>query len=220
MFSNAKSISTPTPPAKGKKQTIEVKGVEQLAMVNALTKALETVEATLVGEVKGAASAIFQAHIAQYGSKPESFNAVEGDATANVQFKKRGTNMALHPAEVELLRSNGIEPAREVTTPRLFAINPVYAEDAELLARVEVALVGVVPQDFIVLQEEKAKHTVSDEVIIQVCSKRLAPEVIGAVFTLACKPTLKETNINRLLDFTRDLLTAPAPAAAANQEAA
>ena len=84
MFSKAKTIA-PAPKAKleKKKQTVEIAGIEHLAMIDALQKTLEALRTTLEFEVKAVASERFTSYVAATGQKPENFTATEGGATAS-----------------------------------------------------------------------------------------------------------------------------------------
>lgn len=174
MFNKAKTIA-PAPKAKlGKpaKAEVEIAGIEHLAMIDTLQKTLETVRATLESEVKSAAAERFIAHIKATGQKPDNFTGVEGNGFASLQFRRKSSAYALSEEAVALLRENGIEPHKEVTTPALFAINPAYASDQDLLAKVEKALTKIVPEDFIVQQEEQSKLTATEETLNTAISKR------------------------------------------------
>jgi hypothetical protein len=175
-------------------------------MVDALMKTLDTIRGTIEAEVKGAALLYFSAHIQATGQRPESFKGTEGGASASLELRRKGSNIALSEAAVALLREHGLEPAREVVVPQLFGINPTHAQNKELLAKVEAALAGIVPQDFIVLQEEKAKFTVNEETLNAAIAKRCPPEVISCMTTLACKPKLLKTNLMQILEFVRGLI--------------
>jgi hypothetical protein len=92
---------------------------------------------------------------------------------------------------------------------KLFAVNPKYAADEALLGKVTKALEKIVPEDFIVLQEERARYVITDEVLAQVFSKKAPREVLELCTSMSCKPQLAHTDINRILDFVCGLLTAP-----------
>ena len=218
MFTTAKSI-TPTEPAKksGKaKPEIQVPGVEQLAMVRALEDALETVGSTFDREIKAAVFDHYFQQAQATGQRPESVRAIDGQASASVTLSKRATTSPLNEQQIEILRAHKLEPKREVLIQQLFAVNPVYAGDEALLAKVTEALKGKVPDDFIMLQPEKVRYVVTDELLAQVFSTKAPREVLELCTSMACKPKLVETNISRILDFVRGLLTAPATGEAAN----
>ena len=211
MFSTAKSISPPAAPAaKGKaKPELHVKGVEQLAMIRALEKALETVSGTFDQDVKSQVFEHYAKLAAETGQRPENIKAIDGDATASVTLSKKSSSTALTEQQIALLREHGLEPHRDVVTVKLFAVNPAYAGDDALLAKVTKALSGIVPEDFIVLQDERVKYTVTDEVLAQVFSNRAPREVLEICTSMSCSPKLAVTNINRILDFARELLSPP-----------
>lgn len=229
MFQNAAKVAAPAAPkSKSKvKEQIKLAGVEALAMVYALTEALATVQGTLEGQVKSAASAIFAERIAATGTKPESFDAVEGIAAANVQFKKRASNQPLSPAAIELLAQYGIVGHIEVTTPKLYGINPIYGENANYASQIEMLInEGKLPGDYIVLQDEVSKVVVTDEVLKTALAraqqqpesaepkpeqkpdeKQVPMEVLACLTSLACKPRLAQTDVEKLLDFARNLMS-------------
>lgn len=212
LLANAKKIAPAAKPPKGKaKAEIQIAGVESLAMVDALQKALDTIRDTLDADVKGAALSRFMQVINDTGQRPESFRGVEGGASASLELRRRGSNLALNEGQVALLREYGLEPAKAVSVPELYGINPCYASNAELMDKVEKALTGIVPDDFIVLQEEQFKHTATDDVLAQACAKKAPAEVVLTLTTLACKPKLESTNMEKILDFVRGLIVGQTP---------
>jgi hypothetical protein len=221
MFSKVTTLAAPAATkSKGKqKVTREIAGAEKLAMVSALSKALEAVKDTFAGMVKTEAACYFREQIDTTGRKPESFKATEGAAVVSVELRKRGSNHPLSEAQVAALRGAGFEPGQEVVTPKLFAINPAHAENTELLAKVEAALSGIVPENFIVLQPERVNYIVTDELLEAVMTKKAPAEVVSCVTSLACKPALKEMNMARIFEFVRELLAGHTPQPAANEGA-
>lgn len=217
MFDTAKKVSAPAKAKASSKAEVAIVGIENLAMIDALEKTLETLRATIEGEVKSIALARFVQHVQDTGTRPESFRGVEGGASASLELRRKGSNIGLNDAQVSLLRQHGLEPAREVSVPKLYALNPAYAENAEILQKVEAALAGVVPPDFIVIQEERAKFTVTEEVLSEACRKKLPQEVLTTLTTLAVKPKLVKTNLASILEFVRGLIGAPAFGEAAQE---
>ncbi len=211
MFSKPKTIA-PAPKAKlGKpaKAEIEIAGIEHLAMIDVLQKTLETVRGTLESEIKTAAAERFAAHIAETGQKPDNFTGIEGNGLASIQFRRKSSAYALSEEAVALLRDNGIEPTKEVTTPALFAINPAYAGDQDLLAKVEKALTKIVPDDFIVAQEEQSKLVATEETLNAAISKRCPPAVIQSLTTISCGLKLRRTDMASILEFVGGLIDTP-----------
>lgn len=219
MFDQAKTIA-PAPKkaiAKATKQEVEIAGIEQLAMIDALQKTLETLRGTIEGEVKAAAAERFTSYIAETGRKPENFTAVEGGAFASVQMRRKSSAYALAEETVALLREHGIEPDKTVVTPQLFAINPAYASDTELLGKAEAALTGIVPADFIVMQQEQSKLVAGEDTLNAAIAAKAPAAVIQALTTISCGCKLKNTNMNAILDFVGGLIDAPVFGAAQEQ---
>jgi hypothetical protein len=220
MFSSAKAIAPAAPKkAKSTKAELPIAGLEELAMVDAFQKTLDGIRITLDRNVKGQALAHFVAHIERTGQRPESFRGIEGGASASLELRKRGSNLSLNDDQVALLAQHGIKAHREVIVPALYGINPTYAEDATLLSQVEAALAGIVPADFIVKQEERAKFTVTDEMLAEACAKKVPAEALGVLTVLGCKPKLQLTNMNRIMEFVRQLVMEPIFGEAANEAA-
>lgn len=200
MFSTAKSIgSKPTAAAKKTKEMVDVAGVRDIALLNALIKNATAMLETLETEVKATG---FEHFMSLKGStRPSSYVGQEGEATCSIEMRKRGTNSKLTDDEVEQLRAAGIEPFEQVVTQELFAINPKYAEDSTLLGKVEKALAGKVPEDFIVKQEGVTKFVVSDEMLDEAFKKSGTDEVLRTMTTMALKPKLSaEYDMANLLE--------------------
>lgn len=210
MFNKAKTIA-PAPKAKLAKQKteVEIDGIEHLAMIDVLQKTLETVRGTLESEIKAAAAERFFQHIAETGQKPENFTGIEGNGFASIQFRRKSSAYALSEEAVALLRENEIEPHKEVTTPKLFAINPAYAGDEDLLAKVEKALTKIVPEDFIVCQEEQSKLVATEDTLNMAISKRCPPAVIQSLTTVSCGLKLRKTDMASILQFVGGLIDTP-----------
>jgi hypothetical protein len=210
MFDKAKTIvPAPKKALEKKKAEIEIAGIEHLAMIDALQKTLETVRGTLEAEVKSAAAERFANHIQQTGQRPDNFTGIEGGAFASLQFRRKSSAYALSDEAVALLRENGIEPEKQVTTPQLFAINPAYAGDETLLAKVEKALTKIVPEDFIVTQSEQSKLVATEDTLNTAIMKKAPAAVIQSLTTISCGLKLKHTNLSAILEFVGGLIDAP-----------
>ena len=189
LFSTAKTLEAkPNAKAKKTKASLEIKGLSDVAKLDALIKAATAMKATLETQVKTAGFETLMAM--SNGTRPTSFEGTDTDVTASVEMRKRGTNSALNEDEVAALATAGITPFVQVVTPGLFAINPKYAEDATLLGKVEKALAKIVPEDFIVQQAEVTKAVVSDEMLDEAFRTRKSPAIIDLMTTMALKPKL------------------------------
>lgn len=207
MFSTAKVINPVAAKSSSGKDRAEfqMSGLEQLAQVDALIKSLEGIKGTLDADVKAQALELFIEHA--NGKRPESFRGLEGTASASVELRKRATTSPLTPEQQVLLAAAGIKGEKVITTNKMFGINPKYAEDNSLLAKVEAALAGIVPTDFIVLQEEKSKIVVTDQAIDAVFKADEADRaLVETVCVLAIKPKLESTDIGSIIDNVRAFL--------------
>jgi hypothetical protein len=206
MFSTAKTLAAkPTAKAKKEKLQIEVPGLADLAKLDALIKAATAMKATLETDIKTFGFDQFMEMAG--GTRPSSFEGTDGVATASVELRKRGTNSALNEEEAAVLERFGIEPFKQVVTNGLFAINPKYAEDASLLGKVEKALAKIVPEDFIVQQQEVSKLVVSDEMLDGAFRAGKPAEVLALMTTMALKPKLSEAySMEQLMDDARDIM--------------
>ena len=215
LFKSAATLNEPkVEKSKSKLVNVEIEGVERLATIDALQKTLDAIRAESETPVKAATAQRFIAHIQATGQRPDSFVATEGTAEATLTLTRRGSHLALTDAAVALLREHGIEPHESEITPELFGINPKYAGDSILLAKVEKALTKVVPDDFLVKQEKVSKFVVDESVLNAALEKRAPAEVIAAITTITCKPRLAQTNVGAILEFVRNLIAPIEPAEA------
>jgi len=211
MFDKAKTIApAPKKALEKKKQEIEIAGIEHLAMIDTLQKTLETVRGTLESEVKSAAAERFARHIQETGQRPDNITGVEGNGAASIQFRRKSSAYALSEEAVALLRTNGIEPEKQVTTPQLFAINPAYASDEALLAKVEKAIAKIVPEDFIVVQAEASKLVATEDTLNLAIRNKAPAAVIQSLTTISCGLKLRKVDMGTILQFVGGLIDAPA----------
>lgn len=208
LFAAAKPIDSPkVAKAKAAKTEVTIAGLQQYAELKALQAAIAAVIGTLETEIKGQAFDMFVETAEETHKAPPSFNGVEGIATVNVQMRKRGTNSPLNDGELAVLEAAGIEAFEETSVQELFAINPTYAADNKLLAKVSKALEKIVPDDFIMKQEKKAKMVVSTDTMEAAFKMAtIDPDVIKVVTTMALKPKLQEVDIDNILADVKDLL--------------
>src|SRR5271167_4155722 len=163
MFKKATTEVKTEPKKKGKEKIqLQVSGLQQLTLLDALIKQASAMQATLKSEINAVG---FEKFVSLSGQpeRPSSFEGVDGYATASVEVRKRSSGSVLTDDEVKVLTDAGIESQTKVIQPHLFAINPKYATDESLLAKVEKALSKIVPEDFISQQLEVSRKVVSDE---------------------------------------------------------
>ena len=190
IFAKAKAVpTTKTAAAKKTKQEIAINGIQNLAEIKAMMLSLEAVAATLEGQIKDAGFEEFLSMDTKV--RPESFKGVDGLASASVEMRKRGTNSALNADEVEALEALGLKPFKQVVTTEMYGINPDFAADAKLMEKVSKALEKIVPEGFIVLQEEKSKMVVNDELLDAAFKlEEGRAQALAIVTTMALKPKL------------------------------
>lgn len=228
LFANAQPVTKPAVANAKSKESIEVAGLEQYAMLDALGKNIATVQKTVGAVIKDEAMAdLFYNKAMEAGELPESLQGYEGIATASLECRKRGTNSPLTEQEVEVFEANGLEPEKAVITHEAFLLNPKYTGDMKLLAKINKLLEGKVPEDLFMKQEEVSKYVVTDSLVAEACSKKaeMPREVFMLMTVLAIKPRLAETNIGQILDDVKPLIVEeieekPAKKAAAKKPAA
>jgi hypothetical protein len=192
-FSTAKSLAPrTTAAAKKPKACHEIHGLQDIAILDAVIKQATALKESLETKAKDAGFEIFME--LKGSTRPSSFEGVDGKATASVEMRKRSTNSKLNEDEIEVLEAAGYQPFKQVVTHGLFAINPDYAADDALLGRVEKALAKIVPEDFIVRQEEVSKFVVSDEMLDTAFSNAKTPNAVLKIMTcMALKLKLSES---------------------------
>ena len=200
IFSQAKALPEPKTKAKTKANDgVEVKGLEDYALIDALIKSLGAVKDTLAVAIKDESRELFVS--VKDKKRPPNLKAYDGDATASIQLQKRSTRSPLSTDEVELLTEHGIPYDTVEDRAETFVINPSYANDGALLGKIDKALKGVkgLPDDFILKQTSISKHVVSDESILTMFDKELARDLVDTLCTLAVKPSLANPDLQKAL---------------------
>ena len=203
LFAKATKIAPKaTGKAKTDKKEIAIAGIQSLAEIKAMMTSLEAAAKTIETEIKTAGFAEFLAM--ETTVRPESFKGTDGLATASVEMRKRGTNSALNGDECNVLEQLGLKPFKQVITTEMFGINPVFAADKTLMGKVSKALEKIVPEGFIVLQEEASKMVVDDTLLdaafklVDEDKRKVALEIVT---TMALKPKLDaEYDMSKLFD--------------------
>jgi len=197
--------------AKTDKQEIAIAGIESLAQIKAMMANLEAVAKTLETDIKAAG---FQEFLdMETNVRPESFKGIDGLASASVEMRKRGTNSALNEDECSVLKQLGLSPFKQIVTTEMFGINPEFAKDKVLMTKVSKALEKIVPEGFIVLQEEVSKMVVDDNLIDAAFKMKDADKrkvALEIVTTMALKPKLSADYDMSKLSADVDALLKPA----------
>lgn len=175
--------------AKPKADAVTIDGLEDLAIVNAVMKQLETLQSTLKSEVNDQMLDHFVETGLEAGKKPANFPGADTNAEGSMQLRKRTSRSALSASDVELLSELGI--SYDESPDSMFYINKKYAGDDALLEKVSKALDKVkgIPTDFI--EATATKYVVTDDSIDELFKLGLANnktrEALQVVGTLASR---------------------------------
>jgi hypothetical protein len=191
-FATAKANAGDAPKTKKKStaEEVSVAGLEDLAIVNAVIKQLETLQSTLKEDVNGQMLDHFTTNGMADKKKPANFAGVDGAGTGSMQLRKRTSRSKLTPADIEILDEVGISYTE--SDDSLFYINKKYAEDEKLLEKVSKALDKVpgIPTDFI--EATPTTYVTTDESIDELfkngkLKRPRVREVLQIVGTLATR---------------------------------
>lgn len=175
--------------SKPKANEITIDGLEDLSIVNAVIKQLETLQSTLKTEVNDQMLDQFVTDGLAINKKPANFPGVEGHGSGSMQLRKRTSRSTLSPSDIELLDAMGI--SYDESPDSLYFINKKYAEDEKLLDKVSKALDKVpgIPTDFI--EATPTKYVTTEDSIDEVFKlNKKAPktrELLQVVATLATR---------------------------------
>lgn len=200
MFDSTKKVAAPKSKAKATKTEVLTPGLQDYAAIVAAEKALGALKATTGEMVK---SQMFVEMGVAKGGRPDSYTGIEGAATASLELRARASTSALSAEEVELLNEKGIPTQEIVATVETFIINPAYAEDASLLAKIEKALKSVkgIPEDLFLKQDGTSK-TVLAEGALDAVFKHDADtiaDLLPVTSVMAIKPKLATDDLGEAL---------------------
>jgi hypothetical protein len=213
IFAKAKAVPAAKTAAKKTKLEIAMEGVQSLAEIKAMIDSLAATAATLEADIKANG---FQEFLnMETNVRPESFKGIDGEATCSVEMRKRGTNSALNEDEIKVLETCGLTPFKQIVTTEMFGINPKYAGDEKLMDKVSAAISKFVPEDFIVLQEERSKMVVDDACLdgaFKLTDAAQRKTALSICTTMALKPRLNAeydmtklaANVGALVNTTND----------------
>ena len=112
IFSTAATVKVePKKAAADNKTKIEIKGLEDYAMVDSLEKNLKAIKETLAGQVKTQMKEIFTR---QNNKRPENFRGIEKHASASCELRKRTIASVLTEEEVTALEADKVPVGTEV----------------------------------------------------------------------------------------------------------
>jgi hypothetical protein len=196
LFTTAKVIEAKgTAGKKSAKSLTLIEGLEVYAAIDHSIKWLKTVLETSKGIVAETAIQKFIADGIKALAKPANFDGEEGDATGNIQLKKRMSTSGLNDIEKELAAEYKIPTVELSDRPETYIFNPAHAEWLQKnAAKVSAALIKLgAPEDVIQFQNATTRVITTDDSIdfvFRTYAKK--PDVIAqllpVVSTFAIKP--------------------------------
>lgn len=227
MFSTAKKVAAAPQSAKAPKSTKVVEtidGLEEVAALEACAKAIKGLLDLKKDELKADAMQRLMDRGLIRKSRPEGLSLAAGDdATASLSIMKRSTRSPLAADELEIIAQAVGEAERDEegaitaiagfaetleTMPAMLAVNPVYAQDEVLLARIDKALAGIkgIPEDFILQIPAQSSVVVADTATDAVF--RLKAEAAETVMPLIASLTMRAAfkDIGRAWDVVKPLI--------------
>jgi hypothetical protein len=215
MFSSAKKVAavSPTPKAKSASKAAEtIPGYAAVAALSACIAQLTGLLKLKDGPVRVTVKDRLIMDGLKHKKKPDSMDLVDGDATGSGYLAKRASNRPLAQSEIEVLAElfdvkpdpdNGSLTIPGITETRerqagLLAVNPAYAGDEVLLARIDKALKAVkgldIPDDFIIAQDAVTETIVWDGALDNLFGRSY--EIVSGAFdivgSLGLKPQFKD----------------------------
>lgn len=211
MFASAKTLPTTKSKAKGKaKPEVEIAGLQDLAAIDAVIKALTALKGTVEIEVKAKMAEHFLTEGAAKNGRPENFKGTDDKASASCELRARSSSSPLADADIELLDRHKISHQTVDIVPECYVINPAYRDDQVLLGKVEKALkkVGGLPEDFIMLQQGVSKTITTETSLDEVfrLNRNVAGGLLSVVGVLAVKPKLESGDITDAFTIVQSLL--------------
>jgi hypothetical protein len=225
MFANAKKIASVAAPAKGKptKITETLPGLEAVAALDACAKAIKGLLDLTKAEAKELATTRLIDKGLERHARPDTMHVEDGAfASGRATVVKRSERSPLSADELEVLATvlpverdddNNIVsvPGFAETLdsyPAMLAVNPAYANDEELLKKIDKALSGIkgIPEDFIIHQAATSKVVVSEGATNAVF--RLKADEAEQVFPIVANVTLGTvfSDISKAWDIVKPML--------------
>jgi hypothetical protein len=195
---NKVEVAKPKTAKKGAEE-ISIANLEGFAALTKVSKALKTVEATMSAALKIDINDVFIGQGIQFSKRPDNFKGIDGMAAASCQLKALPSTSGISVENQERLKKAGI-PLKEIdTVTETFILNPKYAENAEVMNKMEKALAKLgLPEDLFLHQSNKRVVCDGDVTIDAIFNiknasgdtdRALILEMLPLVTTMAIKPT-------------------------------
>ena len=211
LFTNSKAVAPKeTAAKKAKAVEINITGMERVAAIDALMKALTTLKETEQATVKSLVKNEFVTTGCAIKRRPANFRGVEGLGSASGELRSRSSASALSAEEQVLFLEQGLPMNKIDGVEECYRINPTYFENQDLLCRVSKAIEKVkdIPDDFIELQTGVSRTVVGDDAFDVLYGKPEATvrQMLEMVGIIVLKPKFADGNLNKALEITRPLL--------------
>lgn len=195
--------------AKDDNATVTIEGVEHFSALKALGKAIEGATKTLEGDIKGEALQTFIERGCDAKKRPDNLKTKEGKAQASVQLKVLSDRSYISEENAARLQEAGVRLDIKDEVVETFVLNPEYANNAALMAKIEKALATIkdLPEDLFLHQSQKKIVATEDSLndIFAKCKIAQAKELLPLVSTLAIRPSTTAT-IRECFEVTADIL--------------
>jgi hypothetical protein len=210
VFGAAPVIAAPKPASKSKAEEIAFAGVEDVAALAAVIKALEGFKVEAEAKLKAAASETFIQQGLAKKCRPENFKGFEGIGTASIQL--RASSSKLTDEAIIEFTEQGIALDTQDIVVETFVIAPEYANDPAFVLKLEATL----GEKLVALQDERgaiiqkqegvSKTTVSDAGLQQIFTKgeEIVRKLVPQAFTLAVTAKLKNGDLRPALKLVDD----------------
>lgn len=203
MFDTTKKVATATKAKAKTKLEVQTPGLQDYAAIDAAIKALTALKETTGAAIKSQMLDQFVELGAATKTRPESYTGIEGEATASLELRARASSSALSVDEVELLTEKGIPTQVVTATVETFIINPAYAEDPAVLAKIEKALKSVkgIPEDLFLKQDGQSKTVLAENALDAVFKhdEDTIADLLSITSVMAIKPKLATDDLNEAL---------------------
>ncbi len=215
LFDKAKIVA-PKETAKkaSKRPEIPIAGMERVAAIDVLIKALEGVKEIEQASVKKLVIDEFIETGCRIKARPVNFRGFEGAGSASCELRARSSRSALTEEEIGILQEIGIPVEKVDTVEECYRINPSYLNDSKLLERVSKAIEKLkdVPADFIQLQAGVSKQIVGEGAIelLFVKAKAVVIQALEIVGLVALKPKFEGGDLEHAFKIVKPLLGNPA----------
>jgi hypothetical protein len=149
VFGSAPVITVAVPASKSKAVEIEFEGVEDVAALTAVKKAIEGFLEDAMAQLKAAALEEFIATGMKIKRRPETFNGVEGIGRASIQLKANSAKLS--DDAIAVLEEHNIPLETTDVVTETFAFAPEYANDPIFVQKMEQTLGSAL----VALQDER-----------------------------------------------------------------